>query len=313
MSSDTLPDNGPSVRVSGWRIVLLTVSPAVAHGFTHYLRARGHDVVALVAPPGIHGRRPHDAAGWAALTQLLMAAPPSLDVVLASERSHLTPLLTALKPDLLLSFFFPWRIPPEALAVASLGAVNGHPSLLPRYRGPNPLGWAMRNDDPELGMSFHRMAAEFDTGPLLAQGRIPIEDSDTAESLFEKLMEECASLMPQVLERVAWGDVGEPQTPTDASHAPLFEQSYREVDWRQPARAVHVQVRACGIGSWGGQEGDALALLEGRTVRVQRTRLAGPGDGRAEPGTVLAREGEELLVQCGDAPLWVRLQPGELS
>ncbi len=311
MSSDTAPDNETTVRLSGWRIVLLTVAPAVAHGFTHYLRARGHDVVALVAPSGVHGRRPQDAAGWNALTRLLEAAPPSLDVVLASERSHLTPLISALKPDFLLSFYFPWRIPAEALAVAPLGAVNGHPSLLPRYRGPNPLGWTLRNDDPELGMSFHRMDAEFDTGPLLAQGRVPIEDSDTDEILFEKLMEQCALLLPEVLERVAWRDKGEPQASTGGSQAPFFEQAYRDVDWHQPARAVHVQVRACGIGSWGGKEGDALALVEGKRVKVRRTRLADRRDSRAAPGTVLAREGDELLIQCGDAPLWVRLQPGE--
>jgi len=308
MSSDTVPDSGSTVRLTGWRIVLLTVAPAVAHGFTHYLRARGHDVVALVAPAGVHGRRPQDEAGWNALTRLLEAAPPSLDVVLASERSHLTPLISALKPDFLLSFFFPWRIPGEALAVAPLGAVNGHPSLLPRYRGPNPLGWTLRNDDPELGMSFHRMDAEFDTGPLLAQGRIPIEDADTEERLFEKLMERCAALLPEVLERVAWGDVGEHQPSTGGSQAPFFEQSYRELDWNQPARAVHVQARACAMGSWGGKEGDALALVYGKRLKVRRTRLAAPGDVRAEPGTVLAREGDELLIQCADAPLWVRLQ-----
>jgi methionyl-tRNA formyltransferase len=309
MSSDSVPDNGSSVRLTGWRIVLLTVAPAVAHGFTHFLRARGHEVVALVAPSGVHGRRPQDAAGWAALTQLLEATPPSLDVVLASERSRLTPLISALKPDFLLSCFFPWRIPAEALAVAPLGAVNGHPSLLPRYRGPNPLGWALRNDDPELGMSFHRMDAEFDTGPLLAQGRIPIEDADTDESLFEKLMERCASLLPEALERVAWGDTGEHQPSTGGSQAPFFEQSYRELDWSQPARAVHVQARACAMGSWGGKEGDALALVYGKQLKVRRTRLVEPGGVRAEPGTVLAREGDELLIQCGDAPLWVRVQP----
>ncbi|QRK13255.1 methionyl-tRNA formyltransferase [Archangium violaceum] len=303
MSAD--PPTSATLRTSGWRIALLTVAPSVAFNFTHYLRARSHEVVALVTPPGPSGPRPRNAAEWTDMRRLFEAAPSSLDVVIASERSHLAPLLSALKPDFLLCFFFPWRIPPEALAVAPLGAVNGHPSLLPRYRGPNPMGWTLRNDDKVMGVSFHRMDAHFDTGPLLDQARAPIEDSDTEESLMEKMMSLSLMMMPQVLERVAWGDAGEPQPETGVSHAPFFEPAYREVDWRQTARAVHLQVRACRFGAWQDKETDARATLEGRRVRVQRTRLVEEGDVRAAPGTVLAREGDGLLVQCGDAPLWV--------
>lgn len=304
------PDAPPppsSPRLTGWRIVLLTVSPAMAQGFTHYLRARGHDVVGLVTPPGMHGRRPEDAAGWQEVQRLLEAAP-ALDVLIAHKRTQLTPLITGLKPDFILSCFYPWRVPAEALAVAPLGAVNGHPSLLPHYRGPNPLGWTLRNDEPVLGMSFHRMDAHFDTGPILDQASVPIEDSDTGDRLFEKLVELCATMMPQVLERVAWGDAGEPQKEAEMSYAPFFEQAYRQVDWRKPARAVHVQVRACDMGSWGGRDGQALALLEGKLVQLRATRLGlYPLDLKGTPGTVLTRHGDELLVQCGDGALWVRL------
>lgn len=307
MSSDTLLEPTDRPKTHGWRIVLLTVAPAMAHGLTHFLRARNHEVVGLVLPAGVHGPRPRDAEGWLALQRLLEAAPPSLDVLLASERSHLTPLIAALKPDLLLCCFYPWRIPAEALALAPLGAVNGHPSLLPRYRGPNPLGWTLRDDAPELGMSFHRMDANFDTGPLLDQARAPIEDGDTSEALFARLVELCAMMLPQVLERIAWGDAGEPQAAEGASYAPFFEQAYREVDWREPARAVHLRVRACDMGGWGGKEGHALATLEGVRVKLRRSRLLEPSapSSAALPGAVLERQDGELLVQCGDGPLWV--------
>ena len=60
-----------------------------------------------------------------------------------------------------------------------LGIVNGHPSLLPRYRGPFPLAWAVRNGEREIGLTYHLMDAEFDTGNLLAQAAIPLDDDDT--------------------------------------------------------------------------------------------------------------------------------------
>ena len=64
---------------------------------------------------------------------------------------------------------FPWKVPADALAVPKLGWLNGHPSLLPRHRGPVPLAWAIRNGDEDFGITFHRMDAELDTGPILAQ------------------------------------------------------------------------------------------------------------------------------------------------
>ena len=56
-----------------------------------------------------------------------------------------------------------------------------HPGLLPRYSGPNPMGWALRNGDREMGMTIHRMTSEIDSGPILAQGVIPVTDAGDAE------------------------------------------------------------------------------------------------------------------------------------
>jgi methionyl-tRNA formyltransferase len=289
----------------GWRIVLLTVAPPVAHDFTLSLREQGHDVVALVVPAGTRGLRPLDAQGWMELGRLFGSAPPSLDVLMVSERAHLTPRLADLRPDLLLSFFFPWKLPPEALALPPLGAINVHPSLLPRYRGPCPLGWALREDAREVGLTFHRMDARFDTGPVLARAAFPVRDEDTEETLFEKLMLTSRRMLPPVLERVARGEPGEAQLDAEATFAPFFEPVYRDIDWRDSARAVHLKVRACRFAAWREGNGDARGRLEGRWVRVRRTRAWRGEDPRAVPGTLLARQGDELLVQCGDSPLWL--------
>ncbi|WP_414640802.1 methionyl-tRNA formyltransferase [Archangium sp.] len=136
-------------------------------------------------------------------------------------------------------------MPPEAFSVPPLGTVNVHPSLLPRHRGPNPLGWTLRGHEPEVGLTFHRMEADFDTGPVLAQGRRPLYDEDTVEAILQKVMALAGGLLPDVLGRVAWGEPGESQSSDQGSYAGLFEDAYREIDWTQPARAVHLQVRAC--------------------------------------------------------------------
>ena len=94
-----------------------------------------------------------------AFDELVRAAPDGLDVVIPAARDRMAPLLRGYDPDLLLCLGFPWKIPPDALEVPRLGAVNGHPSLLPDYRGPSPVAWAIRNGETEIGYTFHRMDA----------------------------------------------------------------------------------------------------------------------------------------------------------
>jgi len=72
-------------------------------------------------------------------------------------------------PDAVVIIAYGQIIPARLLTIPRLGWINLHASLLPRYRGPNPIAWTVRNGDPELGYTIHRMDAEFDAGAILAQ------------------------------------------------------------------------------------------------------------------------------------------------
>jgi methionyl-tRNA formyltransferase len=274
--------------VARWKVVIVSqVLPAVL-GYDGALRAAGHEPVALLTAR----RTRADTARYPDFEALVGGAPTHLDVLVPRDRTQMAPLLAAYEPDLVLCTGFPWRIPPDALAVPRLGAVNGHPSLLPRWRGPSPVAWAIRNDERELGFTFHRMDEDFDTGPVLAQGVVPLDDSDEDwDTLGEKVAPLAFGLMARVLERLEAGDPGDPQE-GEPSYAPFFDDDYVELDWSRPAREVHNQVRAWRFMPFqpsGGVRGP-VAQLDGRQVRVLRTRL--------EPG-----EGER--VDCADGPIWV--------
>ena len=274
------------------RVVVITIAPTVAERLVLLLRGTGHEPVGLLTVP--NPRRPDHFAATVA------NVPEGIDVVVPHSRARIAPLLRAFDADVAVCSGFSWRIPPDALEAPRLGIVNGHPSLLPRWRGPNPFGWTFRADEPELGFTFHVMDARFDTGPVLAQGSVPLSDDDSAETIVELLPPLVSRLLPAALDRLEAGDRGDPQRGS-GTYASVFEDEFTEIDWTRPAREVHNQVRSWFLPSVSGILG-AHTTLDGARVRVTKTQLV-DGESDAAPGTILERGTASTLVQCGDRPL----------
>jgi methionyl-tRNA formyltransferase len=272
-----------------WRVFLICSIKPIADALAAAVREHGHEPVAVLAA---RGPRADEAPDFLRLTPA--SAPEGVDLLFAHDKWAIERLVRAYEPDLLLCWGFPWKIPQAALDVPRLGSVNHHPGLLPRHRGPIPLAWALRDGDPHWGATWHRMDAELDTGNLLAQTTVPIEDDDVDITEFgPRLIAAGIELLPRVLERVAAGDPGDPQDEALATWGGHFEDDdYARVDWSLPARKIHDQVRAWHLTfGFSGLRAPA-AELEGEQVVLLQTRLSDPGGG--------ARR-----VECGDGPLWV--------
>lgn len=265
------------------RVVLISeVAPAVA-GLSAMLRAEGHDPVALLCVRTGNER-------YTAMDELLAAAPPELDVVMPATRERIAHLLRLFEPDLALCLGFPWKIPPDALAVPRHGIVNGHPSLLPRYRGPSPVSAAIRNGDTEIGFTFHYMDAELDTGNILGQASIPLGDEHTWEELTPKIAEAVGGVLPRVLERVERGDAGEPQDESVASYQRPFEPEYAWIKETRSVDETERQVKAWRFQPTSLETRGALTEIDGETSRVLRVSRQ-PEDGHP--------------LTCADGTLWV--------
>jgi methionyl-tRNA formyltransferase len=265
------------------RVVLISeVAPAV-EGLSALLRNAGHEPVALLCV-----RR--DVERYTDLGELIGAAPPELDVVMPAARDRIAPLLRLFEPDLALCIGFPWKIPPAALAVPRHGIVNGHPSLLPRYRGPSPVSWAIRSGDDEIGFTFHYMDAELDTGNILGQVHIPLGDEHSWDELTPKLAEAVGSILPGVLDRVAVGDPGEPQDEGQATYLGAFEPEYARIDPTHVRDDVVRQIRAWRFHSAVPEGKGALIDIGGETTRVLRVSRE-PMEGHT--------------IECGDGTLWI--------
>jgi methionyl-tRNA formyltransferase len=276
-----------------WRVVIVTRIAPVLVGFDAVVRAAGHEPVALLT------MRDHDGryGNLPELGELVQSAGPELDVLLPARRSTLAPLLASVDPDLVVCMGFPWKIPPDALAVPRLGWLNGHPSLLPRHRGPLPVAWAIRQGDDEMGITFHRMDVELDTGPILAQRPYPLGEPQSPDTFYPELGQVVGETLAEALERLAAGDEGTPQ-PEGGEYESFFSADDAWLDLSRPALELHRLTWAWRYAmALDGMRG-ALLELDGTPVRVLATSLS---------ETERARR-----IDCGDGPLWI-VETEELS
>jgi methionyl-tRNA formyltransferase len=274
-----------------WRVVIVTMIPPVLTGFDAVLREAGHEPVALVTLRG------YDAEGTA---KLVAAAPKDLEILMPARRKSLAPLLESVKPDLVVCMGFGWKIPADALAVPKHGWLNGHPSMLPLHRGPTPVAWAIRAGDDGFGISFHKMDAELDTGPILVQRPIPFgEQLEPPDDFFPKTAAVVGEALAEALAKLEAGDEGTVQADGSGTYETFFGDDDVWLDLTRPAVEVHRLAWAWRYGMRvdGGLKG-AVLELDGAPVRALATSLT---------------EVEEATrVECGDGPLWL-VETEELS
>ncbi len=171
-------------------------------------------------------------------------------------------------------------LPASLLSAPRLGTLNVHASLLPRHRGPAPIEWSILTGDTETGVTIMQMDAGVDTGPILAQARVPLAPDATAGPLDGELANLGARLMVPTLDDFARGRITPvPQPAEGASHAPRLRSEDGKLDpASMSAQEIDRRVRALSqrLGCW--------ITLDGAAVKVFRGHL----DGEARDGIPVA-------------------------
>jgi len=255
------------------------------------LAASGHEIVAVYSqPPRPAGRgrkeRPTPVHARAEELGLTVATPVSLKGVAEQQA------FAALGLDAAVVAAYGLLLPPAILTAPRLGCINLHPSLLPRWRGAAPAAHAILSGDAETGMTIIAMDAGLDTGPILAQQRVPMPPRATTASLEGELAVLGASMLLEVLDAVGEGQAQpRPQGEDGATYASKFAKDHGRLDWVRPADELDRIVRA--LSPWPG----AFFELGETTVKVL---AAEPASGSGAPGTLLDRE---MTVACGQGAL----------
>ncbi len=204
-----------------------------------------------------------------------------------------------LAPDLVVSWFWTTKLPMSLVSAARLGGIGAHPSLLPRHRGPDPCAWAILAGDVETGVSVHRLAADYDTGDVIAQARLAIEPEWNAWRLAKALDRPSLLLLRETALRFAAGDAvgAEAQDPARATLAPFLDEEAAAIRWDQPTDAVLRKIRALAPapGAWT-EIGERVVVVSRAAAAERYPRVLSPGEGAAFLGRAMVRTSDGAVV-----------------
>jgi methionyl-tRNA formyltransferase len=217
--------------------------------------------------------------------------------------------LKALTPVLLVVAAYGQILSKDVLAVAPLGGINVHASLLPNYRGAAPINWAIYHGEKQSGVTIIRMTTGLDAGDMLAQQAIDILPDETAGELEARLGPLGARLALDVVGKLAQGPVpGVPQDKTHVTKAPKLTKERGLIDWSRPAAGVCNQIRA--MQPWPTAYTFLhRAGLEPVRVILHRVKMAAeePAAHGVVPGSVVTdAPTRKLWVHCWDSA-WIEI------
>ena len=196
-----------------------------------------------------------------------------------------------LAPELMVVVAYGFILPTALLQVPSLGCINIHFSLLPRWRGAAPVARAIEAGDTETGVTLMMIDEGLDTGPILAQARIPVDSRDTTVSLEAKLADVGSKLLVQSLndlKSMPFKPVS--QDESGATYAKKMQVHEAELDWNQSASFIDCKIRA--LNPWP----VARTWLGDMRLRIWESEYLEGGFSGQVPGTVVHSDKNGLIV-----------------
>ncbi|VEU37589.1 unnamed protein product [Pseudo-nitzschia multistriata] len=240
----------------------------------------------------------------------------------ANNKEFLDSLEEEIKPDLFITAAYGQYLPKRFLATPSLGTVNIHPSLLPRWRGASPVQRSLEAGDNPVGVTILYTVSKMDAGPIIAQKEETIEDENSEDAtatkvlpfLFEKGTDLLIESMPDILSGAMSFETARPQDEDDVVQAAMIDSSEAEMKpWEETASILHNRLR--GFSMWPGAF-MYLEVGEGSTpvkYKILETRLI---EGTAEGGPTdtiergpTKKDGLRLVCFDGSVLEINRLQP----
>jgi len=210
--------------------------------------------------------------------------------------------LKEINPDL--GVVVAYRIlPREVYSLPKYGTFNLHASLLPKYRGAAPIQWAIINGEKVTGVTTFFLQDKVDTGNIILQREVPIDDEDNFQTLHDKLSQIGSDLVLETVKLIETGNYElKSQDDSLATLAPKITKEICQINWNQSAIKIHNLIR--GLSPVPG----AFTKLGDKMIKIFRSKLSDENS-ENDPGLIEIKE-DEILVNTADKKLSILvLQP----
>ena len=278
--------------------VIFMGTPDFSVGTLEALIGAGHEVVLVVTQPD----KPKGRGGKMQYTPVKEAAVahgiPVFQPVKIREPEAVEEL-RKYNADIMVVIAFGQILPKEILDMTPYGCINVHASLLPSYRGAAPIQWAVIDGEKESGVTTMMMDVGLDTGDMLEQKAIPLDEKETGGSLFDKLSALGGSMILSTLKGLENGTITRtPQGESGTSYAKMLTKEMGHIDWTKDAVSIERLVR--GLNPWP----SAYTSYAGKTMKIWSAEVTDlPGE-RA-PGKIHVTK-DRLFLETGEGVLDVK-------
>lgn len=216
----------------------------LAHAAPGALLDEGYEIVTVVTRPDKPAGRGREIV-YAPVKQYALEHHLPVWQPGSFKKAENSAALAEYHADLYIVAAFGQILPQAVLDQPRYGTLNIHASLLPRYRGADPIAEAILQGDKETGVTIMLLDAGIDTGPMLYKKTMPIEKDDTTGSLTPKLAHLGAQALLEMLPGWITGKITpEPQNNEQATHTRMLRKEDGEIQWEQPAAVIARKVRA---------------------------------------------------------------------
>lgn len=285
-------------------------TPAISLKSLEYLyNSSNIDIIGVVTQPDKPAGRGHKITMSVVKKFALEHDLPVFQPKSIRKEPDVIEALKALKPDFFVTFAFGQILSQEVLDIPKYETINLHASLLPKYRGANPIQRAIINGDKETGICTMITELGLDCGDICLKEVIPIDDVMNCEDLFNTISE----LSPQLLEKTLIGLVDGsvkpvPQCEDGVCMANKLTKEETQIDWAKPAVEIHNLVR--GIYKFP----SAHFVYNDKLIKVMQSKVV---SGKGLPGEFVEISKNGIKVACGkDCLLVMKIKPegkGEMS
>ncbi len=206
-----------------------------------------------------------------------------------------------IKPELFVVASFGLIFPQWALDLPSTGAINVHPSLLPKYRGPSPIQWAILNGEQKTGITIIKIIRKMDAGDIIYQEEVSIDENDNVVTLSKKLAERSSEILFKIVDSINTQGMmeGIKQKDEEATYTPIITKEMGKIDWSKTTVEIVRQIKAFTLWptAYAFLDDTSLKIFDGEIDILKKKGI---------PGMVMEKNRDGIVVATVDGSLLVK-------